>query len=161
MSKFKTFGNLMLLKFLRLYTWNWLNLIKLIRLWLCGVGTSKHFKADGTPKTRTIENSAKYIFEYRKVASSRLSRSVAHFHIFRLFIKEKFDAYVLWPLAQRVQNWIVDRSTACNFTVCIKISPVRNIWLLYCLLIDQSEVWIRAYSLYEAPIAKKLVLAIL
>ena len=32
---------------------------------------------------------------YRKVAISRLSWLVAHFHIFRLFMKEKFDAYVL------------------------------------------------------------------
>ena len=29
----------------------------------------------------------------------------------------KFDAYVVWPLAKRVQNWIVDRSTARDFTV--------------------------------------------
>ena len=28
-------------------------------------------------------------------ASSRLSRLVAHFHIFRLFMKGNFDAYVL------------------------------------------------------------------
>ena len=32
---------------------------------------------------------------YHKVASSRLSWLVAHFWIFRLFMKEKFDAYVL------------------------------------------------------------------
>ena len=57
----------------------------------------------------------KYI--YRKVASSRLSRLVAHLAIFRLFMKGKFDAYVLWPLAKRVQNWIVDRSTTRDFTV--------------------------------------------
>ena len=34
-------------------------------------------------------------FTYHKVASSRLSRLVAHFHIFRLFMKGNFDAYVL------------------------------------------------------------------
>ena len=56
-------------------------------------------------------------YKYRKVASSRLSRLVAHFHIFRLFMKENFDAYVLWPLDKMVQNWIVDRSTARDFTV--------------------------------------------
>ena len=33
--------------------------------------------------------------KYRKVASSGLSRLVAHLRIFRLFIKGKFDAYVL------------------------------------------------------------------
>ena len=32
---------------------------------------------------------------YLKVASSSLSRLVAHFWIFRLFMKVKFDAYVL------------------------------------------------------------------
>ena len=58
------------------------------------------------------------IVGYRKVASSRLSRLVANQSIFRMFMKGKFDAYVLWPLAQKVQNWIVDRSTARYFTVC-------------------------------------------
>ena len=29
---------------------------------------------------------------------------VAQPSIFRLFMKGKFDAYVLWPLAQKVQN---------------------------------------------------------
>ena len=55
--------------------------------------------------------------KYCKVASSRLSQLVAHPIIFRMFMKEKFDAYVLWALAQRVQNLIVDRSTARNFMV--------------------------------------------
>ena len=32
-------------------------------------------------------------------------------------MKWKFDAYVLWPLAKRVQNWIVDWSTARDFTI--------------------------------------------
>ena len=41
---------------------------------------------------------------YRKVVSSRLSWLVAHFHIFRLFTKRKFDAYLLCFLAQKVQN---------------------------------------------------------
>ena len=34
------------------------------------------------------------IITYRKVASSRLPRLVAHFWIFRLLMKGKFDAYV-------------------------------------------------------------------
>ena len=42
--------------------------------------------------------------KYRKVASSRLSRLVAHLRIFRLFMKGKFDAYVLRPLAKGNQN---------------------------------------------------------
>ena len=32
-------------------------------------------------------------------------------------MKVKFDAYVLCPLAQKFQNWIVDQSTARDFTV--------------------------------------------
>ena len=47
---------------------------------------------------------------YRKVMSSRLPCLVAHLRNFRLFMKGKFDAYELWPLAKRVQNWIVDRT---------------------------------------------------
>ena len=52
---------------------------------------------------------------YRKV-DSRQSRLVAHPSIFRMFMKGKFDAYELWPLAQSFQNWIVDQSTAHDFT---------------------------------------------
>ena len=54
---------------------------------------------------------------YCKVASSRQSRLVANLRIFRLLMKGKFDAYVLWPLTKRVQNWILDQSTARDFTV--------------------------------------------
>ena len=36
-------------------------------------------------------------------------------------MKGKFDAYVLWPL-----NWIVDQSTACDFTVTTNYQSVRN-----------------------------------
>ena len=41
---------------------------------------------------------------YRKVASSSLSRLVAHFQIFRRLMKGKFNAYVLRPLAIKFQN---------------------------------------------------------
>ena len=58
-------------------------------------------------------------FINHKVASSSLSRLVAHFQIFRRLMKEKFDAYVLWPLAKKFQNWIVDRCTARDFTVVL------------------------------------------
>ena len=49
-------------------------------------------------------------FRYRKVASSSMSRLVAHFQIFRGLMKGKFDAYVLWPLTKKFQTWIVDQS---------------------------------------------------
>ena len=35
-------------------------------------------------------------------------------------MREKFDVYVLWPLAHRVQNWIVDQSIDRDFTVYMK-----------------------------------------
>ena len=59
----------------------------------------------------------KYISTYPKVASSSMSRLVAHYQIFRRLMKWKFDVYVLWPLTKKFQNWIVDRSTARDFTV--------------------------------------------
>ena len=45
-------------------------------------------------------------------------------------MKGKFDAYVLWPLAKKFQNWIVDRSTAFDFTVYNKNSS-QNIRLIH------------------------------
>ena len=41
-------------------------------------------------------------------------------------MKGKFDAYVLWPYAKSVQNWIVDRSTARNFKVYA--TSVSGVW---------------------------------
>ena len=58
-----------------------------------------------------------HLYIHRKVASRSLFRLVAHFQILRRLMKEKFDAYVLWPLAKKFQNWIVDWSTARNFMV--------------------------------------------
>ena len=55
---------------------------------------------------------------YRKVASRSTSRLVAHLRVFRLLMKGRFDAYVLWPLTKRFKNWIVDRSSARDYTVC-------------------------------------------
>ena len=37
-------------------------------------------------------------------------------------MKGKFDPYVLWPLGKNVQIWIVDRSTARDFTVPMLMS---------------------------------------
>ena len=68
--------------------------------------------------TLYVTYSTRYVLcTYRKVASSRLFRLIAHLRIFRLFMKGKFDAYVLWSLAKIVQNWIVDQSSARNVTV--------------------------------------------
>ena len=59
--------------------------------------------------TGLILKKSEKISNYRKVASSRLLRLAAHFQIFRRLMKGKFDAYVLWPLVKKFQNWIVDR----------------------------------------------------
>ena len=37
--------------------------------------------------------------------------------IFKRLMKGKFDAYVLLPFTEKFWNWIVDGSTACDFTV--------------------------------------------
>ena len=54
------------------------------------------------------------------------SQLVAHPRIFRLLMKWKFDAYVLWPLVKRVQNWIVDKSTALTlrYLLCRRLLKI-------------------------------------
>ena len=69
---------------------------------------------------------------YRKVTSCRLSRLVAHLSIFKLFMKEKFDGYLLCPLAKIIHNWIVDRSTACNFMVLPENHSWSSVELMCC-----------------------------
>ena len=58
-----------------------------------------------------------------------MSRLVAHQRIFRLHMRWKFDPYVLWPLAKRVQNWIVGHSTASHVTVCPQRGVLLSFWL--------------------------------
>ena len=71
---------------------------------------------------------------YCKVASSSLSRLVAHFWIFRLFMKGKFDAYVLWPFAKRVKNWNI----------------VATIWICYSFQFGQRSRYISIkFSLHK------------
>ena len=41
-------------------------------------------------------------------------------------MKGKFDAYALWPLAKEFQNWIVDRSTARDFTVIDILTDIKK-----------------------------------
>ena len=81
---------------------------------------------------------------YRKVTSSRLSQLVAHSRIFKL---GKFDAYVLWPLAKRVQNWIVDWFTARDFTVvCVHSSIAALLSQLWALKVSISYSVTRTVS---------------
>jgi hypothetical protein len=48
--------------------------------------------------THSLERKPKIHTVTGKVASSRLSRFVAHSRIFRLFMKGKFDAYVPYSI---------------------------------------------------------------
>ena len=51
------------------------------------------------------------------VGNRSMSCLIVHPRIFKMFMKGKFDAYVLWHLARKFQNWIVVWSTACDFMV--------------------------------------------
>ena len=71
-----------------------------------------------------------FFLSYHKVPSSTLSWLVALPRIFRRLMNRKCYAYVLWPLAKKFQNWIVDWSTARDFRVIwiiklhyLKLSP--------------------------------------
>ena len=89
------------------------------------------------PRTILNENSCHF---NRKVASSRLSRLVAHPRILRLFINGKFDPYVLWLLAKKVKNWVVDRSPAHNFTV---VTPKGHTTVII------VSAWLRTHNLSQ------------
>ena len=75
-------------------------------------------------------------FNYRKVASSSLSRLIELFQIFRRLMKWKFDSYVLWPLAKKSQNWIVDQSTTRDITVDCYNTPM---WFDAFLIIKNQQ----------------------
>ena len=102
----KNLGSCLRIKFSRVSTWrNWN-----VKFW------SELRKAwRGRSLAESTSRKCKII--YPKVASRSMSWLVAHPRIFRMFMKRKFDAYVLWHLAKRFQNWIVAQSTARNFTV--------------------------------------------
>ena len=61
---------------------------------------------------------------YRKVASRSTSRLVARPGIFRLFIKGKFDPYVLWPFAFGL--WPLNSRPV----YCSRLYGMYNDWLL-------------------------------
>ena len=81
---------------------------------------------------------------FPKVAWRSTSRLLACPRIFRLFMKGKFDSYVLWPLSKRVQNWTIDGSTACNFTVIQMNSSekIRSFHHTYSWDSELETVWL-------------------
>ena len=66
---------------------------------------------------------------YSKVASRSTFWLVAHPSIFRMFMKGKFDAYLLWPFTKSFQNWIVYLSTALLATLRYPSFKILLSWL--------------------------------
>ena len=54
---------------------------------------------------------------YRIVASSNTSHLEAHPDIYRLLMKEIFDAYELWTYDKKLISWLVSHVRTFNFTV--------------------------------------------
>ena len=73
--------------------------------------------------------------KYRKVASNWLSRFVAHPRIFRLFMKRNFDAYILWPLDKKAQNWISSRPVYFSRLYSIFQTSVRGLPLIWITMV--------------------------
>ena len=62
-----------------------------------------------------------------------------HFYSF-LFNDTVNHAYVMWPFAKRVQNWIVDRSTAHDFMLYSSVN-FCYVYLGWALWNRNSFVW--------------------
>ena len=75
-----------------------LDSLKCIRFW-----SFQHFFL----RTSKIFSSTPATFMHRKVESSSMSWLVARLRIFRLFMKGKFDAYIMWPLDKKIQNFLL------------------------------------------------------
>ena len=81
-------------------------------------------------------------------------------------MKRNFDAYVLWPSDNKVQNWIIDQSTTCNFTVNAKTYQIVNSifdhctkLLYYFILNTQPEIHImKVLYIYLLPLLKGALL---
>ena len=65
----------------------------------------KHLTKYGTWGTQLCHLKYTKWHRYPKVVSRNTSWLVAHSSIFRMFMKGKFDAYVLWFWAKSFQNW--------------------------------------------------------
>ena len=61
-------------------------------------------------------------------------------------MKGKFDAYVLWPLAKRIQNWIVDKSPAWDFTLVVPWNSTTGIAIILSKLMAEIEIRITVKS---------------
>ena len=75
-----------------------------------------------------VKNYFAYVLQFFSLISDTLG-SVPR--IFRLFMEGIFDGYVLWPLDKKVQNWIVDRSTAHEFKIIQADSYQTILTLVY------------------------------
>ena len=61
----------------------------------CLLSKNKAYLVNMLTRLLSWSKIVKNVLTYRKVASSSLSWLVAHFQIFRRFIKGKFDAYIM------------------------------------------------------------------
>ena len=93
----------------------------------------------------------KYILTVKSRAVHRLSRLVAQIRIFRSLMKGKFDAYVLWPLAKKFQNWIVNRSTARDFTVFEIVDYALALPPIFCQTVNPISTN-GAWPIYECHV---------
>ena len=65
---------------------------------------------------------------YQKVANRSTTWLLAHPRIFWLFMKGKYDPYLQWPLAKRLQNLIVARSNVHKYRVAVATSRSGIRW---------------------------------
>ena len=68
-----------------------------------------------------------------------MSWLVAHQRIFRLFMKRKFVAYVLWPLDKRIQNWIYGTCNPHWYELSWQMHLVRDAGMTYCSMTPGSK----------------------
>ena len=85
--------------------------------------------------------------KYRKVASSNLSWLVAHFQIFRRLIKGKFDAYALWPLTKKFQNWICSRLVYSS-GLYGNLLDVRALVPICCRCVRHDRHWLSMFFIF-------------
>ena len=77
--------------------------------------------------------------QYSKVASSRLSQLVAHSRIFRLFMKGKIDACVLWPLAKWNQKGLLGGLQSHTYSGFLFNHNLRNKYVVSTLVETKEE----------------------
>ena len=68
-----------------------------------------------------------------------MSWLVTHQRICRLFMKRKFNAYVLWPLDKRIQNWIYGTCNPHWYELSWQMHLVPDAGMTYCSMTPGSK----------------------